>query len=139
VSEVLAKAAILAELGEADRERLAELLEERTYQDGFLLFQQGQESSELLFIVEGQVELKKGGEEIARLGPGDSLGGVSLALIGKRECEAAAAGRVEVLALTRESYLRLSADYPGVALRLQESIVREVSACLREILDELSG
>ncbi len=120
-------------------EHLVEFLEPRTYEDGFLLFQQNQEASELLFVCDGQVALCKGGEEIACLGAGDSLGGVSLVVIGRRACEAVANGRVEVLALTRESYLRLRADYPGIALDLQEGILRQISSAAREIVDDLQG
>lgn len=138
MSEVLAKAQLLEELGEAGRETLGEFLEPRTYQDGFLLFQQSQEASELLFITEGQVGLRKAGEEVACLESGDSLGAVSLAVIGRRECEAVAIGCVQVLALTRERYLRLRADYPAVALDLQEGVLRHFSGALRAILDDLN-
>ena len=136
-SEMLSKAAMLDELGEAGREVLAEFLEKRSYADGFLLFQQKQEASELLVVSQGSVGLRKGGEVIASLGVGECLGGVSLVAIGTRECEAFADGEVEVLALTRESYLRLRADYPGVALDLFEGILRHLSSALRDILGAL--
>lgn len=138
MNETLSKLPMLEELGEAGREALAEFLEERSYADGFLLFQQNQEASELLMVSEGSVGLRKGGEVIASLGAGDCLGGVSLVVIGTRECEAFADGEVEVLVLTRESYLRLRVDYPGVALDLLEGILRHVSSALRDILGELS-
>ena len=138
MNETLSKAPMLEELGDAGREVLAEFLEERSYADGFLLFQQGQEASELLVVSQGRVGLRKGDEVIASLGVGDCLGGVSLVVIGTRECEAFADGEVEVLALSRESYLRVRADHPGVALDLLEGILRHVSLALRDILGELS-
>lgn len=137
MSDALAKAAILEELGESGRETLSDFLEPRTYEDGFLLFQEDQEASEMLFISDGQVALRKDGEEIACLAEGDSLGCVSLVVIGRRECEAVANGRVEALALTRQSYLRLRADYPAVALDLQEGILRQVSGAARELVDDI--
>lgn len=138
MNETLSKAPMLDELGEAGRELLEEFLEERSYADGFLLFQQNEEASELLVVSRGRVGLRKGGEVIASLGAGDCLGGVSLVVIGTRECEAFADGEVEVLVLTRQSYLRLRADCPGVALDLLEGIVRHVSLALRDALGELS-
>ncbi len=138
MNETLSKAPMLEELGEAGREVLSEFLEARSYADGFLLFQQNQEASELLVVSQGNVGLRKGGELIASLGAGDCLGGVSLVVIGTRECEAFADGEVEVLALTRESYLRMRVDYPGVALDLLEGILRHVSLALRDVLGALS-
>jgi len=114
VNETLSKAPMLDELGEAGRELLEEFLEERSYADGFLLFQQNEEASELLVVSRGRVGLRKGGEVIASLGAGDCLGGVSLVVIGTRECEAFA------------------------DLDLLEGIVRHVSLALRDALGELS-
>ncbi len=138
MNEGLSKAELLSEMGEAGRARLEVFFEPRSYQDGFLLFQQGEEASELLVIVDGQVTLNKGKQEIASLTPGHCLGGMSLVLIGRRECEAVADGPVEVLVLTREAYLRLAADYPAVAVDLLEAILREIGATTRDVLADLS-
>ena len=100
MSAVLSKVAILEELGSAGRETLSDFLESRSYDAGFLLFQQGQEAAELIVIAEGRVVLRQGGNDIARVEAGECLGGVSLLVIGHRECEAAAEGPVEVLSLT---------------------------------------
>ena len=139
MNAVLSKVAVFEELGFAGRETLAEFLEPRTYEPGFLLFQQGTEAAELIVVAEGQVVLRQGGNEIARIDAGDCLGGLSLVVIGHRECEAAAEGRVEVLSLTRESYLRLRADYPSVALDLQEGILRHFGEALRELLPSIAN
>ena len=139
MNDALSKAELLSEMSEAARVRLEEFFEPRTYQDGFLLFQQGQEASELLVIVDGQVTLNKGKQEIASLTPGRCLGGMSLVLIGQRECGAMADGSVEVLVLTREAYLRLIADYPAVAIELLEAILREMGATTRDVLGDMAG
>ncbi|MBW2280136.1 MAG: cyclic nucleotide-binding domain-containing protein [Deltaproteobacteria bacterium] len=139
MSAVLSKVAVFEELGAAGLETLSGFLESRTYEKGFLLFQQDQEAAELIVVAEGQVVLRQSGTEIARVEAGECLGGVSLVVIGHRECEAAAEGPVEVLSLTRESYLRLRADYPSVALDLQEGILRHLGAALRDLLPNVSN
>ena len=135
---VLSKVAVFEQLSAAGRETLVDFLEPRSYEPGFLLFQQGDEAAELIVIAEGQVVLRRGGDEIGRVDVGDCIGGVSLVAIGIRECEAAAEDRVEVLSLTRESYLRLRADHPSVALDLQEAILRQFGGALRELLPSVS-
>jgi hypothetical protein len=40
-----------------------------------------------------------------------------------------------VLALEREGYLRLRADFPTIALALQEALLRELAVCVRAALD----
>jgi len=41
-----------------------------------------------------------------------------------------------VLCLSRESYLRLRADLPALALQLQEAVLRSFVSLVRNILDD---
>ena len=119
--------ALLEELTAEERDQLHDFLEVRSYQDGGLLFYEREEAAELILIVEGGVRLECGGDLLGKTGEGAALGGISLIRIGERACSALAAGPVEAMVLSRESYLRLRGDHPHVALALQEGILRSVA------------
>ena len=55
---------------------------------------------------------------------------------GKRVCTARATAPLQTFVLTRESYLRLRADCPGLALMLQEGILRTLAGVIQQ-LDEV--
>lgn len=114
---------ILRELSSEDLALLAQFLEERAVEEGASLFWCGEESAELLLLVEGCVQLEREGEDLGALGSGGVLGCASLVRIGARACDARAAAPARLLALTRESYLRLRAEHPHIALALQEGIL----------------
>ena len=132
----LSRFAALAEFGESACKQLGEVLEAREFAAGRTLFRAGEEAAEMIFLMQGEVTIKVGGRERGRLSSGDVLAAGSLVLIGKHECTAEAHGPVSVRVLSRESYLRLRADHPQVALDLQEGILRGLSGALRSYLEE---
>ena len=132
----LSQFAALAEFSDSAREVLDGLLESQEFRPGRSLFVQGQEAEEMMFITQGQVAVQIGGQERGEIGSGEVLGAASLVLIGTHECSAVAQDHVSVRTLSREGYLRLRADFPEVALDLQEGILRALTSALRGYLDE---
>ena len=127
---------LLSELSTEERRSLEYLLEERELDAGSVLFRAGEEADALYFVIEGALAVKDGGQSLAELGPGEVVGALSLVSIGKRECEALCATPTRVMALTRERYLRLREDVPGLALRLQEAVLRSFAALVRGVVGE---
>lgn len=131
--------ALLAELSATELELLDELLEEREYDDGNVVFSRHDEAEGLLLILEGAVRLEHEGKKLGTLPSGEPLGGAALVAIGKRECDAIAIGQTHVLMLDRECYHRLRVDSPGTALVLQEGILRGLAAATRALAAEHSA
>lgn len=127
----LAKFDLLEELGHEQRELLAELLYQRSLEEGDFVFRCGDEAGELYLIYRGGVRLEINGRQLGALHAGETLGAVGLAVVGSRQCDAVALESTELLALDREGYLRLRADAPAVALALQEGILRAFAGFLR--------
>jgi CRP-like cAMP-binding protein len=126
---------LLQDITENDRRTLGEYARERRFDQGQKLFREGGEADSLLFLIEGRVRLELKGEEIGSIERGDVLGALSLFAIGTRECDAVAEEPTRVLALSREGYLRMRADDPAIALRLQEGILRSLASAVRDSLD----
>lgn len=138
MSDPLAAFGALQELGSEGREALLGYLEECEIEDGRSIFFAGEESAEMLLIVEGKVVLEAAGVSLGGLGPGELIGGLSLVAIGARECSARAAEGVRLLRLTRSAYLRLRQERPGVAVALVEGVLRGFLAAIRASLPEMT-
>ena len=136
MSADLASVDALAELTQADRETLEKFLDGREVDAGMALFRSGDESDELLWLVSGSAQLEVGDETLGQIDAGQMLGGMSLVHIGTRACSAIALEDCRLLVLTRESYLRLRADHPPIALGLQEALVNRLASDLGKLLEE---
>ena len=126
--------ALFSELASEERDQLQDFLEERQVGKGRRLFEQGDEAEALLLLAEGRLRLLRDRQEVAELGAGTSLGGACLARIGRRACTAEALEDISLFALTRESYLRLRADFPLIALAIQEALMRSMANDVEELL-----
>ena len=128
--------ALLAELGEADREAVAELLEERTASQGVALFREGSEAEGLVLVTRGTARLEsRRSTDQVDLRAGDSLGALSLVAVGSREATAIAETSVTYWLLPRTSFRRLAEDHPRSACRLAEAILVETAGSMRDALD----
>ncbi len=127
----LGKFELLQELDDEQRGELASLLVERSVEAGEFIFRCNEEAAALHLISEGSVQLELKGRGIGELKDGESIGAVSLVVIGNRQCDAIAGGETLLLTLTREGYARLRTDSPAVALALQEGVLRIFSGFLR--------
>jgi len=118
---------ILGELAEADREAVAEELEQAVLERGELLFGEGEPGGALWFLLEGRVRVASARHDVAaELGAGEALGALSL-VGGPRRASVETLSRCRLLRLDREGLSRLAADDPGVAERLLEAIAREAA------------
>ena len=75
---------------------------------------------EAFLIVEGEVSVRKGKEEIARLGPGDVIGEMAVAGRGRRSARVVSLTEVEVVHFTSESLTELLDQLPAFGELLRE-------------------
>lgn len=121
--ELLAKTMQFSDLPEKALWRLAAEGTQRTYQEGHLLYHQGDPGDRLLVVLHGLVKLtvasEHGGElSLATLGPPEVLGELSVIDGGPRSSSAQALEPTTVLILPRDAVLDLLYEYPGLAVAL---------------------
>lgn len=132
--------ALLGELGEEERELVAELLERFDLDKGEQLFAEGQEAEGLFLVERGALELSS-----QRVGPlgrteaGETLGSISLVAVGPREATAVASDPARVWLLSRESFRRLAYDSPRAACRILEAALADFAGAVRDELDRFAG
>jgi len=107
---------------------------------GSIICQQGDGSAFLSIVCKGRVDIVKEDQAhnkkiIASLGPGNSLGEMSLIDGEPRSATVMAHSPVELLVLTKEGYDQLSEEYP----RLWGKLVVKIAAILSRRLRQTSG
>ena len=126
---------IFADLGDAEREDLFDLLEERDVSAGETLFEEGDEADALVLLMRGRlVVASRRRSESVSLGAGTAIGGLALFSVGVREVSAKGAESSEVRLLRREDFLRFAEDHPRPAFRIAAAVASEVALHARAAL-----
>jgi CRP-like cAMP-binding protein len=94
-----------------------------------VIARQGEIGTGFFVVVDGMVRVVRDGAVIARLGPGEFFGELSVLDGGPRIAQVAAEAPTRCLALASWDFERVLRDEPGVAL----SILRVVAGRLREV------
>jgi hypothetical protein len=115
--------------------RLAEHLEEQRLEPNETVYAEGDEGTGLYFVLEGEVELRKGDQLVERVGP-DRFFGELAALDGvPRPTTAVAGTALRVLRLDREDLLALMEEAPVLGVGLAQFLALRV----RELQDRLQS
>jgi CRP-like cAMP-binding protein len=125
--DFLATVPLLDGQDEADLVELARVLRRRTVQEGEILWRQGDDARELVFIVDGAVSasLQVPGDrtvEIGRAGPGEVLGEIGLLDGDGHTMSVRVAETATVLALGRMDFAAILARQDSSAFRLRRRL-----------------
>ncbi|MGN6472519.1 MAG: cyclic nucleotide-binding domain-containing protein [Mycobacteriales bacterium] len=124
----LRKLPVFAGLSRRALARVDALLTPVAFRDGDVLCEEGKLGREAFIIVSGEVEVSRGEEHLATLGPGAVVG--EMALIGQapRNATVTAAGVVDALVMSAQEFASVLAE-PEVAFEVRR-VVAERSAPL---------
>ena len=128
IADKLAQIPLFASLSKREREEIARAADEIEVEEGRHLAEQGKFAYEFMAIEEGTAEVRKDGEKLRDLGPGDFFGEIGLLEAERRTATVVAT-----------SHMRLIVIF-GPQLRSMEREMPELSAQLRQtIRDRLGG
>jgi CRP/FNR family transcriptional regulator, cyclic AMP receptor protein len=141
--DFLARNPLLKGRDEADLAALARMLRRRNARAGQLLWRQGDESRELVLVVEGGVSasLHVPGDrvvEIGRAGPGEMVGEIGLLDGGEHTMSVTATEATTLLALPRADFAALLARQDRSAFELKRRLVSLFTSRLRNQLASLA-
>ena len=124
--------------------QLALSVAERRYAPGERIIREGDEGAELFIVEHGRVRVEIGGrrrKEVARLGPGQFFGEMSLMTGAERKASVSAIDEVTVLVLNRNALRPVLAENPELAELISEALAERQheleEADARETLTEL--
>jgi len=100
----------------------------RDFADGEFIVREGDGGHEMFIVQSGNVIVRRGGAEVARLGKGEFFGEMSVLESSARDADVIAHGRTRVLALGSGAlFVRLRRD-PSFALELLQALSSRVRA-----------
>ena len=137
IRALLPKLGVFNFLAESDYELIESYMFRYDYEAGAYVFKEGTHGGYMFFIVEGSVEIIKQFDTkkhtIAELGPGRSVGEMSLIDGAPRSATVRAKEDLVLLVLKREDFQRLLEEQPAIANRIMMGIATLLSQSLREI------
>jgi len=122
---------------------LSKIAEERAVPAGGSLFEEGSASDGLCVIVTGKIEIWKRAfdgapQHLSTLGPGDTIGEMSLLDGEPRSASAKAAEAATVLLFRRDDFHQYLIDRPALGVQFLLRIVRMLTGRLRRTSQELA-
>jgi CRP/FNR family cyclic AMP-dependent transcriptional regulator len=125
--DALKKVPLFSELNRRHLDHIAREADEVREKDGAVLTRQGGLGREFLLILEGGARVERDGTVIARLGPGDVFGEMSLIDGMPRSASVIAEGQTVLLVIEARCFRRLLDTVPG----LQRKLLITLSSRLR--------
>lgn len=107
-------------------ERLGMLVDEVSLPAGRVLFNQGDNASELFIVVEGTVRVDRNGTTIATRGPGEFFGEMALVSEGTRMATASCETDCRFLVLGHREFHSLMDEFPTMKMRVLETLAERV-------------
>ncbi len=136
LSSLIPKLEVFSFLEESDYGVLEPFMFRYDYDKDAVVFKEGTHGGYMFFIVDGEVEVIKQFDTkkhtIAELGPGRSVGEMSLIDGSPRSATVKAKTNLSLIVLKREDFQKLLEDHPQVANRILMGIANLLSQSLRD-------
>ena len=101
-------------------EQYAAMAEETSIDEGEELARSGTWPYQLFAIEDGNVEVRRDGETVAKLGPGDVVGETGVVKRGLRNADVVATSPVKALFFTQDQVRKMRKDLPDLDDRLHQ-------------------
>lgn len=126
-ADALAKAPLFRNLSRNDLVGLAKVTEDLEVDEGKVLAREGDIGHEFFVIVDGEVDVARGGETVRKLGPGDFFGEIALIWESpRRTATVTAAAPVRLFVLTRQAFRGLIDHHPDIEEKVLEALEERV-------------
>ena len=121
-----------------DWEKIESVGEKLTVEAGHLLFEPGQPSDYVMWVIEGSVEVQNSeGKAVAELGPGEMLGEISYIDFGYPSARVQTATLTQLLVVEVEKLAALADEDDGLGSRLHLTIATAMAGRVRALLSLL--
>ena len=114
--------AVFQAVSDEELSEIAPFAEEVAVPEGEVLLREGDFSYEFMAIEEGEVEVTRGGEHVATLGPGDFFGEMGLLEKGLRNATVVAKTEVRLITLTGWDMKRVEKAMPEAIEKIRQTL-----------------
>lgn len=127
-TEFLARCPLFAQLKPKELRALAESGRQRSFSEGETIIEEGDSGLGFYLILEGEVEVRRGGQTLSRLGTGNFFGEMALLDGQPRSADVVAVATTTCLVITSWDLHGLFGGHPSVAV----GMLRQLAKRLRE-------
>jgi len=124
----LKRVGLFAQLSPADLRRLARVTDEIIVPAGTRLIDEGTFAHEFLLIREGTAEVRRGGQPIAQLGPGEFAGEIGAMHDARRNATVTASSELTAIVMTARDLREITEEMPSVAAQIDAVIAARSGA-----------
>jgi CRP-like cAMP-binding protein len=118
----LKQSPLFAGLNRKERQALAPRTDEVDLDQGRVIVREGEWPYEFFAIEQGTVEVRRGDQLLAELGPGDFFGEMGLVSDTRRNASVVANTPVTVIVMTAQAFRQTSREMPEVAAKIRAAI-----------------
>jgi membrane protein len=94
--------------------------------EGWVFFREDEPGGEMYYLLEGSVAIRKGGQDLARLGQGKFFGEMSFLLGQPRSATAVAAAPCRCVVVHQGNFEALMSEFPSVVRRMLEDMAQRL-------------
>ena len=127
-ADALGRCPLFRGLRRGELVELAKATEDIEVDAGKTLAREGEIGREFFVIVDGEVSVTKGGEEVRTLGPGDFFGEIALLEDVRRTATVTAKTPLRFFVLTRQGFRGLVAHQPRIEEQVRAAAAERVGA-----------
>ena len=125
--EFLRQVPMFASLDHDELDAVARSVTDLEFDAGHVLMREGGSAHELVIVVDGQLEVTRGGEHIADIGPGGFAGELALFAHSLRHSTVTTKTHVSLLHIDGRTFTALMEDVPRIAVKMLPIIAARVS------------
>ena len=130
--ESLKRAPLFADLSRKELVQLARLSDDVEVPAGRVLCKEGDRGREFFVLVEGEVDVARNGRRVAKLGPGDFVGEISLLEQTPRTATVSAKTPLRFFVLTPKEFQQVLDENPSVERKILRALARRVLELSRD-------
>jgi CRP-like cAMP-binding protein len=124
----LRRSPLFADLSKDELEQLAKRTEDLEVPEGKILTREGETAQEFFVIIDGKVDVTKGGTRLRTLGEGDFFGEIGLFEDVPRTATVTAITPLRFFVLTRQSFWGMIDSMPQVERKILRALARRLMA-----------
>lgn len=132
-AEILSQVPLFSGLSRRHLKQIAEHADEVGFRAGEAVVEEDQPGGSFYVILEGEVRVVRGGKTIARMGPGEFFGEISLLDGGPRTATVLAETPVLAIRVFKRSFDKVVTQEPGVASKILAVVARRLREAERTL------
>jgi CRP-like cAMP-binding protein len=125
--EQIQRVPLFAACSKRELAEVASIADEIDLPEGRVLTREGQAGHEFFVVLEGSAEIRRKGQKVDSLGPGDFAGELALIMKRPRNATITTASPVRLLVVTEQNFRGLLRRQPGIQLKVTQAALERLA------------